>query len=112
MSPSFQYTPPAISDQTASTTTRPRSKSKPDEIFIHPTHSNIARAEVIAVRMGLRTEDSEYVDTSSYAYPQSPSQVNDASTHGNQRGWGAGNGRDVARGMLGISSSSIADAGL
>lgn len=107
MSPSFQYTPPVISDQTASVATRPRSKSKPDGIFIHPTRSNIARAEVIAVHMGFGTENNEHVDASSYAYPQSPSQTND----GNQRGWGAGNGRDVARGLLG-GSNSITDAGL
>ena len=113
MSPSFQYTPPAISDQTAFATTRPHqhSKPKPDEIFIHPTHSNIARAEVIAVRMGLGAENSEYVDASSYTYPRSPSQTNDVPTHGNQRGWGAGNGRDIARGLLG-GSNSITNASL
>jgi len=91
-------------------TTRPRSKSKPDGIFIHPKHSNIARAEVIAVGMGLGVENSEYVDASSYTYPRSPSQANDTSPHGNQRGWGAGNGRDVARGLLG-GSGSITNAG-
>jgi len=111
MSPSFQYTPPVISDQSASVTTRPRSKSKPDGIFIHPKNSNIVRAEVIAVRMGFGTEDSEYVDTSSYTYPQTPSQASDMSAHSNQRGWGAGNGPDVARGML-VGSNSILSAGL
>lgn len=104
MSPSFQYTPPIVSEQAAPPTTRPRSKSKPDEIFIHPTHSNIARAEVIATRMGFSTENNEYVDASSYTYPRSPSQNNDTQVPGNQRGWGAGNGRDVARGLLGGSS--------
>ena len=105
MSPSFQYTPPAISEQAAPPTTRPRSKSKPDEIFIHPAHSNIARAEVIAIRMGFGAENNEYVDASSYTYPQSP-QNNDTRTSGNQRGWGTGSGRDVARGLLGGSGSN------
>ncbi|KAF9650303.1 hypothetical protein BDM02DRAFT_3093343 [Thelephora ganbajun] len=73
-----------------SVTTRPRSKSKPDGIFIHPKHSNIARAEVIAVHMGFGTENNEYVDASSYVHPR--------------RVWGVGNGRDVARGLLGGSS--------
>ena len=112
MSPSFQYTPPAVSEQAAPPTTRPRSKSKPDEIFIHPKHSNIARAEVIAIRMGLGTEN-EYVDSSSYTYPGSPSQNqnNDTSAPSNRRGWGRGNARDVARGLL-VGSSSTSNAGL
>ena len=105
MSPSFQCTPPLPSDRTDSVTTRPRSKSKPDGIFIHPRHSNIARAEVIAVGMGLGDENNEYVDASSYRYPRSPRQANDMPPCGNQRGWGAGNGRDVARGLLGGSGS-------
>ena len=61
--------------------------------------------------MGFGAENGEYVDTSSYAYPLSPSRPEDMSARGNQRGWGAGNGPDVARGLLG-GSSSIADAGL
>jgi len=110
MSPSFQYTPPPVAEQTVSATTRPRSKSKPDGIFIHPTHSNIARAEVIAVRMGFGIENNEYVDSSSYTYPRSPSQNSDTPVLGNRRGWGAGNGRDVARGLLVVGSSSVANA--
>ena len=106
MSPSFQYTPPMVSEQAGSPATRPRSKSKPDEIFIHPTNSNIARAEVIATRMGFGTENNEYVDTSSYTYPRSPSINDDTSAPINHRRWGAGNGRDVARGLLGGSSSN------
>lgn len=105
MSPSFQYTPPPVSEQTALATTRPRSKSKPDGIFIHPTHSNIARAEVIAVRMGLDTQN-EYVDPSSYTYPRSPSQTSDSPAQGNRRGWGTGNARDVARGLFDGSNST------
>ena len=111
MSPSFQYTPPMISEQAAPPETRPRSKSKPDEIFIHPTNSNIARAEVIATRMGFSTDNNEYVDTSSYTYPRSPSTNEDSPAPSNHRRWGAGNGRDVARGLLGGSSSNT-NAGL
>lgn len=32
---------------------RPHSKSKPDSIFIHPNHSNIARADAVAHELGL-----------------------------------------------------------
>ena len=32
---------------------RPRSRSKPESIFIHPNHSNIARADAAAVQLGL-----------------------------------------------------------
>lgn len=34
----------------------PRSKPKPDDIFIHPTQSNIARADAFAFQMGLTGE--------------------------------------------------------
>lgn len=111
MSPSFQYTPPAVSEQVVQAATIPRSKSKPDGIFIHPTHSNIARAEVIAVRMGFGIEANEYVDSSSYTYPHSPSQNSDTPVGGNLHVWGTGSGRDVARGLLVVGSSSVADAG-
>lgn len=33
--------------------TRPRSRSKPDGIFIHPNQSNVARADALASEMGL-----------------------------------------------------------
>ena len=36
------------SESTVVNKTRPRSKSKPDDIFIHPTDSNIARADAMA----------------------------------------------------------------
>ena len=111
MSPSFQYTPPAAAEQSIPATAISRSKSKPNGIFIHPAHSNFARAEVIAVRMGFGIENNEYVDPSSYTYPRSPSQnSNDTPVRDNRRGWGTGNGRDVARGLL-AGSSSAANAG-
>jgi len=49
-------------------TTRPRSKSKPDSIFIHPSESNIARADAAAVSLGL-AGDTDLVGL----HPRSPS---------------------------------------
>ncbi|KAF4611695.1 hypothetical protein D9613_004201 [Agrocybe pediades] len=64
--------------------TRPRSKSKPDDIFIHPTESNIARADAVALELGLAGE----TDRVAYSRPKgSPA-------------WEIGKGRDIAREML------------
>ena len=65
--------------------TRPRSKSKPDAIFIHPTESNIARADAAALEMGL-TGDTELVKGYSYT-KEEPA-------------WEIGKGKDLAREML------------
>ncbi|KAF8167403.1 copper transporter [Crassisporium funariophilum] len=65
--------------------TRPRSKSKPDDIFIHPAESNIARADAVALTLGL-AGDTERV--------QGGYRVRDES------GWEAGKGKDMAREML------------
>ncbi len=65
--------------------TRPRSKSKPDAIFIHPTESNIARADAAALEMGL-TGDTELVKGYSYM-KEEPA-------------WEIGKGKDLAREML------------
>ena len=64
---------------------RPRSRSKPESIFIHPNHSNIARADAAAVQLGL-AGDTDLVKGN--VYPA------DAET------WEHGRGRDVAREML------------
>ncbi|TFK89875.1 hypothetical protein K466DRAFT_597407 [Polyporus arcularius HHB13444] len=64
---------------------RPRSRSKPDSIFIHPNHSNIARADAAAVQLGL-AGDTDLVKGNVY-----PS---DGET------WEHGRGRDVARELL------------
>ncbi|KII93983.1 hypothetical protein PLICRDRAFT_49975 [Plicaturopsis crispa FD-325 SS-3] len=89
-------TEPLLSPSTASLvpetapTTRPRSKSKPDAIFIHPTQSNIARADAVALEMGLSGE-TERVKGLGHAYPP------------DDDGWELGKGQGVARQLLGSS---------
>ncbi|KJA28500.1 hypothetical protein HYPSUDRAFT_33914 [Hypholoma sublateritium FD-334 SS-4] len=75
-----QYPPKSMPVQT-----RPRSKSKPDAIFIHPTESNIARADAAALEMGL-AGDTELVKGHSYM-KEEPA-------------WEIGKGKDLAREML------------
>lgn len=65
--------------------TRPRSRSKPDGIFIHPTQSNIARADAAAMEMGL-THSTERVQDHRYDQPEPA--------------WETGKGKDMAREML------------
>ncbi|KAH9950940.1 hypothetical protein B0H21DRAFT_409082 [Amylocystis lapponica] len=67
-------------------TGRPRSKSKPDRIFIHPNESNIARADAAAMELGI-SGDTELVKGNNYPL--------DGDT------WQLGMGRDVARELLG-----------
>ncbi|KAI0785427.1 hypothetical protein BC629DRAFT_518759 [Irpex lacteus] len=62
---------------------RPRSKSKPDAIWIHPTESNIARADARAIQLGLIEGDTDLVRAN-----QLPSEGETA--------WEVGKGRDVA----------------
>ncbi|KZT27681.1 hypothetical protein NEOLEDRAFT_1060369 [Neolentinus lepideus HHB14362 ss-1] len=64
---------------------RPRSKSKPESIFIHPNESNIARADAVALEMGLHG-DTELVKGNMYP------EEDDA--------WELGKGREVARALL------------
>ncbi|TFK77469.1 hypothetical protein BDN72DRAFT_808307 [Pluteus cervinus] len=66
--------------------TRPRSRSKPDDIFIHPSDSNIARADAVAIQLGI-TPSTDRVHVSTYSRDESP--------------WKAGQGRDAARALLG-----------
>ena len=76
-------------------TTRPRSKSKPDlDIFIHPAESNIARADALAMQMGLAA-DSERVHI---APPGSAK-------------WETGKGPDVAKQLLVSKSNASATSG-
>ncbi|KAI1793055.1 hypothetical protein LXA43DRAFT_1092970 [Ganoderma leucocontextum] len=63
---------------------RARSRSKPESIFIHPNHSNIARADAAAVQLGL-VSDTDLVKGNVYA---------DGET------WEHGRGRDAAREIL------------
>jgi len=65
--------------------TRPRSKSKPDDIFIHPTESNIARADAVALELGLAGETDRV---------QAYARLNGSPA------WEIGKGRDIAREML------------
>jgi len=76
--------------------TRLRSKSKPDEIFIHPAESNIARADAAAIELGLGG-DTERVRGQPYK---------------DESAWQAGTGRERVRtmlaGQLNVSQPSIA----
>lgn len=65
--------------------TRPRCKSKPDDIFIHPTNSNIARADAFALELGLSGQ-TERVQ---------------GNIRGQEATWEVGKGRDMARELLG-----------
>ena len=66
---------------------RPRAKSKPDAIFIHPTDSNLARADARALELGLAGA------TDRVARQPSPPPHRPGS-------WGQGEGRAAARAML------------
>lgn len=76
----FQSNYPLTSIQT-----RPRSKSKPEAIFIHPAESNIARADAAALEMGL-AGSTERVQSYGYTKEEPP--------------WEMGKGKDMAREML------------
>ncbi|KAI0053460.1 hypothetical protein FA95DRAFT_1481624 [Auriscalpium vulgare] len=72
--------------------TRPRARSsKPADIFIHPSNSNLARADAAAVELGLHG---------------STDRVRAQMQPGEATQWDHGQGRDVARQLLGGSSSS------
>ena len=66
-------------------------KVKPAGLFIHPNNSNLARADAVAVELGLHrsTERVEVLRTSC------------DSDDGGLAAWGHGRGRDAARHMLG-----------
>jgi len=69
-------------------TTRPRSRSKPDAIFIHPTESNLARADAAALELGL----SCHTD-----------RVQDNRCDRDEAPWVAGAGQNAARTLLGAA---------
>jgi len=65
--------------------TRPRSKSKPGDIFIHPAQSNISRADAVAQGLGI-SGDTDRVKGHSYTK--------------DEPAWEIGKGRDIAREIL------------
>jgi hypothetical protein len=71
---------------------RPRSRSKPDNIFIHPNESNLARADAFALELGVGG-DTELV------------QGNRA----DGQSWQLGKGRDIARETFGGSHRHLID---
>lgn len=75
---------PLLSEERIYPKTRPRFKSKPDDIFIHPAQSNLARADAVALQLGLGG-DTERVQ--GFKVPEVSA-------------WEAGEGRDLAREML------------
>lgn len=64
--------------------TRPRFKSKPNDIFIHPAQSNLARADAVALQLGLGGE-TELVQ--GFKVPEGSA-------------WEVGEGRHLAREIL------------
>lgn len=65
-------------------------KSKPPGLFIHPNHSNIARADAVAVELSLRDERL-----------RAPRTSNDSDDSG--LGWVQDRGRETARALFGGS---------
>ncbi|KAF8560134.1 hypothetical protein OG21DRAFT_1492535 [Imleria badia] len=72
---------------------RPRARSKPDSIFIHPNESNLARADAVALELGI-AGDTKLVQ-GNRAVGQS---------------WQLGKGRDVARKTFGSSHRRLIDS--
>ena len=68
--------------------TRPRSRSKPDAIFIHPTESNLARADAAALELGL-SGHTDRVHGNRYDREEAP--------------WVTGAGQNAARTLLGAA---------
>ena len=65
-------------------------KTKPPGLFIHPNHSNIARADAVAVELGLREERLRA--------PRTSSDSDDSGL-----GWVQDRGRETARALFGTS---------
>ena len=70
-----------------------RSRTKPADLFIHPNSSNLARADAVAVELGLHGS-TEHVSSIGAARISS-----DSDDH--ERTWDRGRGRDAARALLG-----------
>ncbi|KAJ8585854.1 hypothetical protein M405DRAFT_935787 [Rhizopogon salebrosus TDB-379] len=76
----------ALPRRSGTTGTRPKTKTKPEAIIIHPGDSNLARADAAAQELGIAGE-TERVKLNRYA--------------GDHDAWEYGKGRDVARQLLG-----------
>jgi len=102
----FPASPPARSPSAINTriVTPLRSKPKPNRLFIHPTESNLVRAEAFAIQHGLAV-GNDLVDATSYRYDGTPVSSQDKAAA--DRGWGGGKGRETARELLGGSDSAF-----
>ncbi|KAF8274274.1 hypothetical protein EI94DRAFT_1714017 [Lactarius quietus] len=74
-------------------------RPKPAGLFIHPNNSNLARADAVAVELGLHGS-TEHVSLCAARV----SSDNDA------RAWGRDHGRDAARALLGGTQQAYVDA--
>ncbi|KAH9033046.1 hypothetical protein EDB84DRAFT_1270378 [Lactarius hengduanensis] len=77
----------ALSSSPPSTMRKARSRAKPAGLFIHPNESNLARADAVAVELGLHGS-TEHARASS-------------DSDGDGLTWERGHGRDAARALLG-----------
>ncbi len=68
-------------------------KTKPAGLFIHPNHSNIARADAVAAELGLRSQTER---------PQAPRTSSDSD--GTETEWARSRGRETARALLGATT--------
>ncbi|KAH9065584.1 hypothetical protein EDB87DRAFT_1554915 [Lactarius vividus] len=82
----------ALSSSPPSTMRKARSRAKPAGLFIHPNDSNLARADAVAVELGLHGS-TEHV---SVGAARASSDSDDT-----ERTWERGRGRDAARALLG-----------
>lgn len=78
----------SVSTTPKATITRPRSKSKPDDIFIHPAESNIARADVLAMQLGISKGDT------------TPERMLQQQRQQPPPSWEVGKGKDLARTLM------------
>lgn len=79
---------------------RARSRTKPAGLFIHPNDSNLARADAVAVELGLHGSTE---NVSAGAARMS----SDSDDHDHGRTWERGRGRDAARALLGGAQQQV-----
>jgi hypothetical protein len=72
-------------------------KTKPADLFIHPNHSNIARADAISVELGLRCQKE-----SSQAQARLPPRMSSDSDD-SEMVWERGRGPEAARAVFGVT---------